>query len=106
MSTHSEIIAAIESHRRAVAQYDYADEPRQLAGWRLLGMWPQDREGAILFFGYLATLGDELEPGLAQSAAVIADRLKARKVISGREIDRLICAGWNSPISGPGVFFY
>jgi hypothetical protein len=75
MSTHAEILAAIKAHRRAVAEYAQADEPRQMAGWRLLAMRPQCREGALAFFGYLATLEDELEPGLAQMAAVCLDRL-------------------------------
>ena len=82
MSSHAEILTAIEAHRRAVAQFDYADEPRQMAGWRLIGMWPECREGALAFFGYLATLEDELEPGLVQMAAVCLDRLG--KVISAR----------------------
>jgi hypothetical protein len=83
MTTHSEIVAAIEAHRSAVAQYDYADEPRQMAGWRLLAMRPQCWKGAVAFFGYLATLEDELEPGLAQMAAVCLDRLTGCKVIKG-----------------------
>jgi hypothetical protein len=79
MSTHAEILAAIKAHRRAVAEYAQADEPRQMAAWGLMKVWPQDRQGALAFFGYLATLEDELEPGLAQMAAVILDRLRNTK---------------------------
>ena len=47
MSSDADLLAAIEAHRRAVVEYDYADEPRQMAGWRLLAMRPQCWAGAL-----------------------------------------------------------
>jgi hypothetical protein len=78
------ILTAIEDHRRACVEHEYAEEPRQQAAYRLMAMRPQCLDGAIAFFGYLATLGDELEPGLAEMAAVCASN--AQKVAQSQVI--------------------
>jgi hypothetical protein len=79
LSTLDEINAAIEAHRAAV-------QAQQEAANALCGHRPQCLDGALAFFGYLATLEVELT-WIAQMAAVCyGNALKAkerRKVVRG-----------------------
>jgi hypothetical protein len=61
-----------EEWDQACADLEAADEAREMAAHRLCGHRPSCLNGAIEFFGYLSTLGDELEPGLAQMASACA----------------------------------
>jgi hypothetical protein len=74
MSTLDEINAAIEAHRAAVAAHERAHEVREMAAHRLCAMRPSNRASAIAMFEYLATLGNELEPGIAQMADLVLSR--------------------------------
>jgi hypothetical protein len=57
---------------RACAALNAAVEVRRLAGVRLCQQRPSSLDGAVAFFSYLASLGDELEPGLAEMASACA----------------------------------
>lgn len=85
MSSDADIQAAIEAHRQAAADHDAAAAVLRLAGVRLCGMRPSSLEEATALFGYLATLGSELEPGLAELADMCLGRamLAQRRVVKG-----------------------
>jgi hypothetical protein len=101
MSSHDEIRAAIKAHRRDVAEHDYG-RAATADGVPPHSYAPRCLDGAIAFFSY-RDLGNELEPGLAEMAAVCASNAKvaqARKVrdrIDGgrRPLIRLPCPAWN-----------
>jgi hypothetical protein len=61
-----------EEWDEACAALDAADEARRLAGERLCQKRPSCLDSAVTFFSYLASLGDELEPGLAEMASACA----------------------------------
>jgi hypothetical protein len=71
MSSNDEIQAAIEAHRRAVAAHERAHEVRETAAHRLCAMRPSNNDDAVAVFEYLATLGNELEPGIAGMADLV-----------------------------------
>jgi hypothetical protein len=83
MSTHDEIQAAIEAHRQAIAAHERAHEVREMAAHRLCAMRPSNNDDAIALFEYLATLGNELEPGIAQMADLRLGRFMKQKVVKG-----------------------
>jgi hypothetical protein len=91
MATLDEIQAAIEAHRRAVAAHERAHEVREMAAHRLCAMRPSNNDDAVALFEYLATLENELEPGLSQMADLCLGRLvdhlclAERKVVKGPE---------------------
>ena len=86
MATLDEVQAAIEAHRRAVAAHERAHEVREMAAHRLCAMRPSNNDDAVALFEYLATLGNELEPGIAQMADLCLGRLADHLCLAERKV--------------------
>ena len=84
MSSRDEIQAAIEAHRRAVAAVEAAQDAREQAVNRLCDHRPSCLDGALDFFGYLATLQDELTSIAEMSAVCYGNALKAKERVAAQ----------------------
>jgi hypothetical protein len=103
MATLDEVQAAIEAHRRAVAAHELAHEVREMAAHRLCAMRPSNNNDAVALFEYLATLGNELEPGIAQMADLCLGRLADHMCLAERKVVKGPDRWWPKAVAVPDM---